>query len=265
MSDAEKPSHADGAPPSSNVPEPTLAEKAKTLTVQGGKSSLSTMSRKHSGYPFGSIMPYGLTEEGEPTFLISSMAMHTRNVTSDPRATLLITQATNSPNPLGAGRISLMGDVHLVEGEDEIGRVASNYLQRNPEAENWMHFGDFKFFRMTLLDVYFVGGFGIMGWISVTEFKAAKSDPLAPFADGIIQHMNEDHRDSMTIMSKSYSGLHATDAEMTSVDRLGFNMRVMTAEGMKGSRIAFPEPIDSMNEVRRVFVDMVKSAREKLG
>ena len=223
------------------------------------------MSRKHTGYPFGSIMPYGLTDAGEPTFLISSMAMHTRNVSSDPRATLLITQATNSPNPLGAGRISLMGDVHLVEGEEEVRDVAGSYLQRNPAAQNWINFGDFKFFRMTLLDVYFVGGFGVMGWISGEDFKAAQPDPLAPFADGIIQHMNEDHRDSMVVMAKSYNGIEATDAEMTSVDRLGFNIRVVTAEGMKGSRIAFPDPIDSMNRVRKVFVDMVKTAREKMG
>ena len=104
-----------------------------------------------------------------------------------------------------------------------------------------------------------------MGWISGEDFKAAQPDPLAPFADGIIQHMNEDHRDSMVVMAKSYNGIEATDAEMTSVDRLGFNIRVVTAEGMKGSRIAFPDPIDSMNRVRKVFVDMVKTAREKMG
>ena len=251
MSNQES-THADGAPEPSNTPEPTLAEKAKTLTHQGGSSTLSTMSRKHPGFPFGSLMPYGLSEEGEPTFLISSMAMHTRNVLSDPHATLLITQATDSPNPLGAGRISLMGEVRLVEGEDAIRSVATNYLTRNPAAQNWMHFGDFKFFQMKLVDIYFVGGFGVMGWIQPSEFMAAKPDPLADFADGIIQHMNEDHRDSMVEMAKHYSGLNATDAEMTAVDRLGFNLRVQTEEGMKGSRIAYPQPIESGDDIRTV-------------
>lgn len=257
---AEESSHADGAPPPADVPEPSLAEKAKTLTVQGGQSTLSTMSKKHPGYPFGSLMPYGLTDVGEPTFLISSMAMHTRNVLNDPRATLLITQA-DSPNPLGAGRISLMGDVELVEGEDAIRDVATDYLTRNPAAQNWMHFGDFKFFRMKLLEIYFVGGFGVMGWIGADEFKTAKPDPLADFADGIIQHMNDDHRDSMVEMAKHYSGLDAVDAEMTAVDRLGFNLRVQTEEGMKGSRIAYPEPVESGSDIRKVFVEMVKQVR----
>lgn len=261
MSDSAKPSHADGAPPPSDVAEPSLAEKARTLTHQGGHSTLSTMSRKHAGFPFGSIMPYGLTDEGEPTFLISSMAMHTRNVLDDPHATLLIVQQTDTPNPLGAGRISLMGEVELVEGEEQIATVARDYLQRNPAAQNWMNFGDFKFFRMKLVDIYFVGGFGVMGWISAKEFKAAAPDPLASSAAGAIQHMNEDHRDSLVLLAKHYSGLDAVDAEMTSMDRLGFNLRIQVVDGMKGTRIAYPEPIESPDGIRSVFVEMVKAVR----
>lgn len=258
---SDMPTHADGAPAPADIPEPSLAEKAKTLVVQGGPSTLSTMSRKHPSYPFGSLMPYGLTEEGEPTFLISSMAMHTRNVLNDPHATLLITQPTDSPNPLGAGRVSMMGQVELLEGEDAIRSVAANYLERNPAAQNWMHFGDFKFFQMTLIDIYFVGGFGVMGWISAEDFKVAQPDPLAGFAAGIIQHMNDDHRGSMVLMAKHYGGLAAVDAEMTAVDRLGFNLRVRTEEGMKGSRIAYAVPIESGDDIRKVFVEMVKAVR----
>ena len=124
-----------------------------------------------------------------------------------------------------------------------------------------MHFGDFKFFHLKLVDIYFVGGFGVMGWIRPDDFRAAQPDPLAPFADGIIQHMNDDHRDSMIAMAKHYSGLNAADAEMTAVDRLGFNMRVQTEEGMKGARIAYPKPIESNDDIRSVFVEMVKAVR----
>ena len=54
--------------------------------------SLSTLSRKQPGFPFGSVMPYGLDEQGRPVFLISTMAMHTQNLRADPRASLLVTQ-----------------------------------------------------------------------------------------------------------------------------------------------------------------------------
>ena len=58
----------------STVPQPTFAERARTLTYLGRIGSLSTISRKQPGFPFGSVMPYGLDERGRPIFLISSMA-----------------------------------------------------------------------------------------------------------------------------------------------------------------------------------------------
>ncbi len=254
-------SHAHAPGPSSDVPEPILAERARTLVYQGGQSTLATVSRKHPGYPFGSLMPYGLTEDGEPTILISSMAMHTQNVLADPRSTLLVVQATDEENSLGAGRISLMGEVHLIEDEAERDIVAQAYLARNPHAQNWVHFGDFRFFQLRIVDIYLVAGFGVMGWITTDEYKSARPDPLADFAVGILQHMNEDHRDSLKLFASHYRNLAALDAEMVSVDRLGFNVRVSTDDGMKGMRLAYPQPAETADEVRRALVAMVKSIR----
>ena len=65
------------------VPEPTFAERARTLVYLGRVGSLSTLSRKQPGFPFGSVMPYGLDDHGRPIFLISTMAMHTQNLQAD--------------------------------------------------------------------------------------------------------------------------------------------------------------------------------------
>jgi putative heme iron utilization protein len=207
-------------------------------------------------------MPYGLTEEGEPTFLISSMAMHTRNLQSDPRATLLVIQQPTDGNPLGAGRVSLMGEATPI---DEASRdcVAKGYLQRHPDAQNWMNYGDFQFFQLRLIDVYFVGGFGVMGWISAADYRQARPDPLADLSDSIIAHMNEDHRPAMVLLAERFSLIHAQDAIMTSVDRLGFHLRLQTESGFKGTRIKFPTPIDDAEDVRRVMVALVASARQQ--
>ncbi|MGA7919886.1 MAG: hypothetical protein WCA38_09445, partial [Candidatus Acidiferrales bacterium] len=61
------------------VVEPTFAERARTLVYLGRVGSFSTLSRKQLGFPFGSVMPYGLDEHANPILLISSMAMHTQN------------------------------------------------------------------------------------------------------------------------------------------------------------------------------------------
>jgi heme iron utilization protein len=86
------------------IPEPTFAERAHTLVYLGRIGSLSTLSRKQPGFPFGSVMPYGLENDGRPIFLISTMAMHTQNLQADPRASLLVTQQDTEGEPLGVSR-----------------------------------------------------------------------------------------------------------------------------------------------------------------
>jgi putative heme iron utilization protein len=69
--------HAVSGPRVPEIPEPTLAERARTLVYLARAGSLSTLSRKQPGFPFGSVMPYGLDNHANPIFLISTMAMHT--------------------------------------------------------------------------------------------------------------------------------------------------------------------------------------------
>src|SRR2546423_15142103 len=112
MSSSSIRKHAAGpASDQPTVPEPSFAERARTLVYISRIGSLSTLSRKQPGFPFGSVMPYGLDEHGRPIFLISTMAMHTQNLQADHRASLLITQADGASDPLGASRVTLVGNV----------------------------------------------------------------------------------------------------------------------------------------------------------
>jgi hypothetical protein len=100
------------------VPEPSLAERARTLVSLARIGSLSTHSRKFAGFPFGSVMPYAADELGRPVFFISSMAMHTQNLHQDGRASLLIAQPDSSGDPLGAARVTLLGTTGEVQAEE---------------------------------------------------------------------------------------------------------------------------------------------------
>ena len=109
--------HAGGATSSQPaIPEPSFAERARTLMHSGRIGSLSTLSRKQPGFPFGSLMPYGLDDEGRPIFLISTMAMHTQNLQADPRASLFVTEPDTSGDPLGSSRVALIGNAHPSPG-----------------------------------------------------------------------------------------------------------------------------------------------------
>ena len=112
----------------------------------GRTGSLSTMSKKRPGWPFGSVMPYAFDEIGRPLFLISSMAMHTQNLQGDTRASLLVTQSDGG-DPLGSARLTLMGEVFRVSEPD---RAAARkaYLARHENARYWVDYEDFAFYRM---------------------------------------------------------------------------------------------------------------------
>ncbi|HYM07728.1 MAG TPA: DUF2470 domain-containing protein [Terriglobales bacterium] len=244
------------------VPETTFAERARTLLHLGRIGSLSTLSRKQQGFPFGSVMPYGLDERGRPIFLISTMAMHTQNLVADPRSSLLVTQRDVSGDPLGASRVTLLGNIQAIP-EPEVAAARKLYLERYANSKNWVDFEDFSFYRMDVIDVYYVGGFGVMGWVSAPEYYHGRPDPLADVAGDIIEHMNSDHGDALKLLAHSFAGIEPQEATMTSVDRLGFQLRLKTPDGMRGTRIAFSREVGNPAEARTVLIEMLAHARQE--
>ena len=244
------------------VAEPSFAERSRTLLYLGRIGSLSTLSRKQPGFPFGSVMPYGLDDHGHPIFLISTMAMHTQNLQANPHASLLVTQPDASGDPLGASRVTLLGNV-LPVPEPNVAEARELYLARNANSKYWVDFEDFSFYRMDVVDVYYVGGFGVMGWVSASEYYRGQPDPLADAATDIIQHMNTDHGNALILLARAFAGIESQEVAMTSVDRLGFHVRMKTQDGTRGARVAFLREVGSPAEARNVLMDMVQQARQK--
>lgn len=250
--------HAYTGPPLPVIEEPTHAERVRTLAAQGSTAMLSTISKKQPGFPFGSLMPYALDAQGRPLFLISNMAMHTQNLRADPRCSLFFTQPGTDGEPLGASRATLVGET-LPVPEQDVQAARDSYLSRHENSRNWVGFSDFHFFRLQPVDVYYIGGFGVMGWVTAQDYIDAQPDPLMASAAEILAHMNADHVDSMVQLARTHSGIDATSAAMTSVDRLGFTLRLTTEEGMKGTRINYPAQAHTAGEVRTQLVNMVRA------
>lgn len=252
--------HATTGPASPQLPEPSHAERTRTLLALGTIGTLSSLSRKHAGFPFGSLMPYALDAAGRPLFLISAMAMHTQNLKADARCSLFVSQPSADGDPLGAARATLVGDAKQVP-EQDLSEVRDAYLKRHENSRYWVDFTDFAFYRLEPVDLYYVGGFGVMGWVEAEAYAAAAADPLADAAPGILTHMNQDHVDSMILLARVHAGLEASEAAMTAVDRLGFNLRLKTQDGMKGTRINFPHEVRTAQQTREALVAMVRAGR----
>ncbi len=252
-----------GPPPTPDrppAPEPTYAERARTLVYLGRTGMLSTRSLKHPGHPFGSLMPYALDRQGRPLFLISAMAMHTQNLQADPRASLLVIQPGWAGDPLAAGRATLMGEA-IPAPETDVPEARKKYLARHPNAQYWVDFEDFGFYRLEVADVYFVGGFAAMDWVAGGEYLAARPDPLADAAVGIVEHMNRDHADALITFARVLAGAPADEASMVAVDRLGFKLRIKSGARLHSARIAFPREVTTADACRGALIEMLRSAR----
>jgi hypothetical protein len=245
-----------------DVPTPTHAERARTLVAQITTGTLCTLAAEPEGYPYGSFVTVGF-DRGNPVFLVSTMAEHTQNLLRDPRASLLVAEG-GSDDPLANGRVTMLGPCTQVEGDGGTARAA--FLATHPNAAYYVDFGDFAFWRLTVEAIRYIGGYGRMSWVDAPDWHGAEADPLAASAAGVITHMNDEHADAMVLYCRAFS--KATDistASMTGVDRYGFEMSAVTAEGPRPVRLAFPEPVGTPDEARTALIEMLKAARTRLG
>lgn len=243
------------------VPTPTHAERARTLVSQVSTGTLCTVAIDPAGYPYGSFVTVAF-EQGNPVFLISALAEHTKNLEQDPRASLLVAES-GSADPLANGRVTMLGPCTRVEEVE--GNARQAFLATHPNSAYYADFRDFGFWKLHVASVRFIGGYGRMSWIGESEWRTAEPDPLGPSAAGIIAHMNADHASAMVLYCKAFSkATEITEATMTGIDRYGFEMSAKTNQGLRPVRLAFTRPVSTPEDARTALISMLQDARSKL-
>jgi heme iron utilization protein len=221
-----------------------MSEKARTarqLLHREDVGVLSTLSIDVEGYPFGSIAPYAVDYDGMPTMLISDIAQHTRNIKRDARVSLTVFDRF-AEDPQAGGRLTWIGDAEPVAAADDAAR--RRYLRYFPSSASYFEMHDFSFYRIRPRRARFIGGFGQIFWIAADEILAA--NPFRASEDGIVEHMNEDHRKALLHYCSSIARVEARDVAMTGIDAEGFDMLV---DGRK-VRVDFDAPIGTPEEAR---------------
>jgi putative heme iron utilization protein len=67
----------------------------------------------------------------------------------------------------------------------------------------------------------------------------------------------------LALLAGKFVGIESQEATMTTIDRLGFQVRVKTQDGMRGARIAFMREVSNPAEARKVLAEMVQQARSQ--
>ena len=243
-----------------NIPTPSHPELARTMARKIGTGTLCTLSSNPEGYPYGSFVTYSI-HNGDPIFLISALAEHTKNLNLSTRSSLLISEGGEG-NPLALGRVTLIGDC-LIMPEEERQSAKENFLEKHESASFYVDFKDFHFYKLRVDSVRYIGGFGRMSWIDGDDWSKAQPDPLEPFSKDIIDHMNDDHIDAMIDCCINLSkAVDTSNVEMTGIDRYGFEMSAITEEGPRPIRIAFNKQATTPEEARIQIISRVKEARQ---
>jgi heme oxygenase (biliverdin-IX-beta and delta-forming) len=229
-------------------------KEARKLLLSEYQAILSTHSVDVDGYPFGSVVPYCLNKKGEPVILISKIAQHTKNILSDPKVSLIATES-GVDDLQTVGRITYIGNAVILDDDDSDSK--ERYYNYFPQSREYHEIHDFDFYRLQLVRVRFIGGFGQIYWVEKNDFLLAN-----PFnfneEKGMIDHMNADHLEAIKHYCDLYDIRSLADdiPVIVGIDSEGFNLRV----GARIHRVNFNEPVNTAENIRKVLVEMAKKS-----
>ncbi|MBI1649517.1 HugZ family protein [Hyphomicrobium sulfonivorans] len=229
---------------------------ARTIIRSAMKGSLATLLTPGS-HPYASLLLTATTADGTPIFLISKLALHTRNLLEDARASLLIDATGTEADPMQGSRITLVGEARPVTDES----VARRFLARHPSAAGYASFPDFSFYTLQVETAHYIGGFGRIFDLPREQLLVDLSgaEALVEAEQGIVSHMNEDHADAIGLYATQLLGAPAGDWRMTGVDPEGCDLVL----GARALRLRFAARVSNGDEVRKELVRLVGVARDQ--
>jgi putative heme iron utilization protein len=235
------------------------AKVTKSLLRRSRQGALATLM-PGSGDPYCSLVNVASAPDGAPLLLLSSLAIHTRNILADGRVSLMLDERA-AGDPLEGARIMLSGRAEQAEG-DVLKILRPRYLNAHPSAEGFVDFKDFSFFRLRPSGTHLVAGFGRIVDLAPERFLTDVSDAgsLLQAEQEAVAHMNEDHRDAMNLYATRLLGGESTDWRCTGLDPEGIDMQA----GATVLRLDFSERVTTPAGLRKMLVSLAEAASAKV-
>jgi hypothetical protein len=226
---------------------------AKKLLREARSGALATLM-PGSGDPYCSLVNVATAMDGSPLLLISSLAVHTRNLIADPRVSLMLDERKQG-DPLEGARVMLMGKAAATDDP----AVRRRYLARHPEAELFAGFADFAFYRLAIAGTHLVAGFGRIVDLAPRDVLTGidDGDALREAEPEIVAHMNDDHKDTVHAYATKLLGAPAGEWRCVGCDPEGLELQL----GSTALRLPFPRRIATPEALRQVLKTMADQAR----
>jgi heme oxygenase (biliverdin-IX-beta and delta-forming) len=226
---------------------------AKKLLREGRSGALATLVPK-LGDPYCSLVNVGTYADGAPLLLLSKLALHTKNILADNRASLMLDERKEG-DPLEGARVMLMGTCSATTDRS----VRSAYLRRHPEAGMFANFADFSFYRMDITRAHLVAGFGRIVDLRSQDILTDTSDAqvLIDSEAEAIGHMNADHGDACRLYATRLLGAPDGEWRCVGIDPEGLELQC----GHAALRLSFPQRVTAPGPLRAVLKQLADQAR----
>lgn len=225
-----------------------VAKNARELLLKEYRGALSTLSKAMPGFPFGSVVPYCLDEQGRPLILISRIAQHTHNLQKDPKCSLLVGER-EADDVQAVGRLTYLAEAEKLEEGAAIEAAAERYYRYFPDSANYHKAHDFDFWVLKPVRHRYIGGFGAIHWVD----QLTLANPFAGKAErSMIEHMNSDHTKAIAHYV-DLTGLPTSEpAQLAGIDSEGMHLRI----GQSLYWLPFAESCNTPTQVREALVSL---------
>lgn len=211
------------------------ATEARALVRRARCGALATLFAGDDGRPYVSLVTLACDCDLSPILLLSDLADHTRNLSRDARASLLVEEASRRANPQTGARVSLIGRVVA----DATPRLRRRFLARHPGAAVYSDFADFHIFRLIVERAHHVGGFGRAQWLTGEAILSpAGAEAIAAGEEEILTEANREHGETITMLARHLLGLRGDGWQLAGVDPDGCDLR----RGSTLARLPFADP-----------------------
>jgi putative heme iron utilization protein len=248
-----------------NVLRETDAEAirlAKTLIRAARYAAIATLE-PGSGRPIATRVGVSTDIDGAPIIFVSALSAHTPALRNDPRCSLLFGEVGKG-DPLAHPRISVHADAREIEnGGDEHKRISWRYLSHQPRARLYAELPDFKYFRLEPVGASLNAGFGRAYALTAEQVltQSTVTDELAEAERSALEHMNNDHPDTVALFARYYAKAPDGAWTLIGVDAEGMDL----ANGDEVRRVFFDTSLSSARDMHATMVRMAAEARKQLG
>jgi putative heme iron utilization protein len=243
--------------PTGDPPVYDALAQAKELLRSVRAGALATLVPGNA-FPFASLVNVATAPDGSPILLLSRLAAHTRHLASDPRLSLLLVQ-TGAGDPLAHPRVTIMGSAKCVTDPDGRAALKARFLAKHPQSALYADFGDFAFWRVTMEQAHFNGGFARAGHFKATLIATSLegAEALVAAEAQAVCELNRHHRDALARLATGLAGRQDGPWQATGIDPEGIDLGC----GDRTARIAFPRPVRGLDDLRETLPQLIEAAR----